>query len=236
MAAQTVSAPQIPKSTVCRAPRETAPEDRSLLGVCPRSLSRSRRAKSPEVIEGGGSRRGRRASARRRGGAGLDEPLLHLCAADETGLLEEEETSLHYDEVGDALNTELRRELRMPLRVHLQDEGPAGHLVRSALDLGSGHLAGSAPGRPEVHEHRDLRFPRDFAKGLRVGLDWPGHRRDLGLARAAAADLVQPFRRGAVLPAAGRTLQDHALSERRNTASHPRQPTTSSSPESRGPA
>ena len=139
------------------------------------------------------------------GAPAADQPPLHLLARHGAGLLVEEQAALDDREVRNAANSELLGELRVFLRVHLQDEGAPRHLRGGLRDLGSGDLAGPAPGRPEVHQHRHLRVAGDLAEDLRVRFDGLSDRRDLRLAVAAAPLVGQPLGRRPVLLPAGRT-------------------------------
>ena len=144
----------------------------------------------------------------------LLQPLLHDRARHDAGLLIQQEAAADHGEVGDAADVVLGRDLRMALRVDLQDHGASRHVPRGGLDLGRGHLAGAAPVGPEVDEHGHLRVSRDLAERLRIRFDRPRHRRDRRLAGAAAPLVGQPFGRRPVLLSAGRAGQDHRFAER----------------------
>ena len=88
---------------------------------------------------------------------------------------------------GMPLHAEALGQLRVRLRVDLQHHRLARHVRRRLCDLGRGHAAGSAPGRPEVDQHRHRRLPVISSKSAASASMRLAHRRQLGLARAAAA-------------------------------------------------
>ncbi len=60
------------------------------------------------------------------------------------------------DEVGDGLNAESCRQLRMCFGVYFQDNSLTSHLARQLLHFGSRHSARPAPGCPEIDQNGNL--------------------------------------------------------------------------------
>jgi hypothetical protein len=50
----------------------------------------------------------------------------------------------------------------------LRNDGAAGGFLRERGDFGRGHTTRSAPGSPEVNQHRDLGFARDLVESCGV--------------------------------------------------------------------
>src|SRR5689334_1285644 len=119
--------------------------------------------------------------------SGRGEPAAELRGVDETRLLHHDAPVLQHDEVRDALHAVARRERGRALRVDLQDDRLAGHLLRDPRDLGRGAPAGRAPCGPEVDEHRDGRLADDLVECRLVGVDRLRDRRERHLAAAATA-------------------------------------------------
>lgn len=71
-------------------------------------------------------------------------------------------------EVGDGLDTELGGEGGFGLGIDLEDQCLAGHLFGEEFEFRGGHLAGSAPGGPEIDEDGDGGRVDDFGEGRGV--------------------------------------------------------------------
>ena len=77
-------------------------------------------------------------------------------------------------EIGDGLDAELGGEGGFGFGVDLEDDGMARHLLGEEFEFRSGHLAGSAPGCPEIDEDGDGGLLDDLGEG--VGVDGEGFR------------------------------------------------------------
>src|SRR5262249_56418470 len=94
----------------------------------------------------------------RRRSSGGGEPAAELRRIDEARPLEHDVSVLQDDEVRDALHAVPGRHRGEALRVDLEDDGLAGHLLRDPGDLGCGAPAGRAPRGPEVDRLRSGLF------------------------------------------------------------------------------
>src|ERR1700694_1891918 len=84
-----------------------------------------------------------------------DDPIGRFAAAEQ-------------DQAGDTEHAELRRRLRIGVDVEFGDRDPAGILSRQLFHHRPEHLAGRAPGRPEVEEH-DLLGSADRRLEILIG-------------------------------------------------------------------
>ena len=75
-------------------------------------------------------------------------------------------------EIGNSLHSVARRQLRITLRVDLQHNGSSCHLCSRTFNFGSRHVAGSAPGSPEVYQHRNASIANNFVELPRIDFQW----------------------------------------------------------------
>src|SRR5688572_11566522 len=137
------------------------------------------------------------------------QPAFHGGVADDAGVLVDDETALEDEEVRDALDAVLAGELRMPVRVDLEDERAAGHGRGHTRDLRCRGAAGAAPRRPEIHEHGHGRVSPDVLEQFHVGGDGFRDRTDGRLALAAARRRREVRGADAVLLTTGWTGTNH---------------------------
>ncbi len=139
------------------------------------------------------------------------EPASHLRSADETGLLEHRPAVAEYEEVRYARDAVTRRKRRLALGIYFEHERLTGHLARQSFDFRRGHAAGTAPGCPEIDQHRNTRLAHDLFKRARVYFNRLADRVEGGLAGAAFSAIRQMFRRNAILRAALWTRGDYGV-------------------------
>jgi hypothetical protein len=123
---------------------------------------------------------------------------IHLPVIDHTCLLHNRTASIENDEVRDSAHIEPRRQLRMPLRIHFENDGPTYHVGGGLRHLRSRRPARPAPRSPEIHEHGNARILNDFIEETGIGFEWLIQRRQRTLAGAAAAGVGELRRRHTV--------------------------------------
>ena len=126
------------------------------------------------------------------------EPALHRGRIYQACLLELQPAAREHGEVRNALDVVPRCELRVPLGVNLEDDGPSGEIAGGLLYVRRGHAARTAPGRPEIHQHGNLAVTNDLIKLRRADLDGLSHRWQGRLARAASSRVGNVLRRNAI--------------------------------------
>jgi hypothetical protein len=129
-------------------------------------------------------------------------PLLHLLVTDGAGLLRDDTAVDEDDEVGDSADAEAGGECGVLFRIHLEDDGLAGHFGSSASDLRRHHAAGTAPCSPKVYEDGDGRILNDLIEERRVGGERLSDGRERSFALTAAAGIGEVAGRDAILLAA----------------------------------
>ena len=102
-------------------------------------------------------------------GRGRTQPLLKLIVAYHAGLLHDWTAPRKNDEIRYATHVVTRSNLRVFLRIDLEDDSFAGHVSGRAGDFRGGHAAGSAPIRPEVDEYGDMSIPNDLIEQCVIG-------------------------------------------------------------------
>ena len=90
------------------------------------------------------------------------EPALHLIVVHQAGLLSDHAAAGEHHEVGDAVDVEAPRKLRIFFRVHFQHHRTARHVRGSARHFRSSRDAWPAPPCPEIHEHGNRRIFHDL--------------------------------------------------------------------------
>jgi len=118
-------------------------------------------------------------------------PLLHLLVTDGAGMLGDDTAVDEDDEVGDSADAEAGRECGVLFRIHLENNGLAGHFGSSASDLRRHHATGTAPCRPKVYKDGDGGILNDLIKERRVGSERLSDGRKRSFALTAAAGISE---------------------------------------------
>jgi len=120
---------------------------------------------------------------------------------DDTRLLIYRTAFIQNEEIRYAADVESIGELRIVLRIDLEDDGLACHVCRSASDLWRCHAARPTPCRPEIYEYRNSGVIDGFIKQSRIGFERLIDRRQGGFASSAAACVCEVTRGNSVLSA-----------------------------------
>src|SRR5438105_9566304 len=99
-----------------------------------------------------------RACTRRQASDEAVDPALDSVFRKRPRRLPEEQRAPQQDQGGNAPHAEARRERLLLVDVHLDHLDPAASLPRDLLERRRHRVAGTAPRRPEVDQHRDRRF------------------------------------------------------------------------------
>ena len=89
----------------------------------------------------------------------------------QAGLLLNNSSLMHDDEIGNAHDIESLRQRWPALCVDFQNNGSARHLRRSALNLRRRLPTGPTPGCPEIDQYRNPCTGDDFIKGLHIDIE-----------------------------------------------------------------
>jgi|ERR1700733_5059271 len=120
-------------------------------------------------------------------GRGRSQPAFHHRVTDDSGLLADKFAARENSEVWNSSNVESSRQLLMLVRIDLEDDGMAGHVVGCARNLWRRSPAGSAPLSPEIDKNRNFRTSNNLVEQFVVRLQGFIDRRQRGLACAATA-------------------------------------------------
>jgi hypothetical protein len=127
------------------------------------------------------------------------KPLLHLLMTDKTRLLLYHAPLVQHHEIGNTLHAEASGKLRMRFRINFEHNGLALHLGRGFCDLRSSGSARTAPGSPEIHQHRYSCVLHYVVEQGNVGRQRLRNCWQISLARAASTGVGKVVRRDTIL-------------------------------------
>ena len=119
---------------------------------------------------------------------------------DKAGLLFHEMAAGENGEVWNAPDIEAGRQVGMAFGIHFEDDGSPAHFSSGPCNFRSGHSARTAPGGPEIDQHRHPGLFDDFVEQLRIDFQGFADGTQRGFASSAASGVCQTLNRDAVLP------------------------------------
>jgi hypothetical protein len=140
----------------------------------------------------------------------LHQPGDHLSTIDHAGLLQDDSSVLHHDEIRNTHHVEALRQLRRSFRIHLQYDRAAGHLCRSALNFRCGRSARPAPCSPEIDQDWNASVGDNVVEGIAVDVDGFGNWRQGEFTRATSPRVGEVAARYPVLLSAAGAGTNHS--------------------------
>jgi len=135
--------------------------------------------------------------------------MLHLTMIDQSCLLHSQTPPVKDGEIWNAAHVVASSQVRVLFGIDFQHDSLARHFPGGPCDLRRRHAAGTAPRRPEIHQHGHPRVGDDLIEFLAVNRERLIDSRNRRLASAALPCISQVFGRYTVLYAALVAKPDH---------------------------